>query len=200
DAEQALKQYDWPGNIRELVNVLNRAVILCKDSQISSIHLGLFPEQAGSPGQAAPASERSPDTWLSGLVDLALADHVEDLPPIGLWLEEDLIRACLSLNDDVLNRAASTLNIPESTLRRKVTRMRDEYGNLPPPRPTHWVPVNELLDNLIEQARRERIPLLDYISRLLIRELEDRHINRKEAATLMGVSVPTYRRLISVSP
>ncbi len=34
-AFEMLKNYDWPGNIRELRNVIERAVIVCKDSIIS---------------------------------------------------------------------------------------------------------------------------------------------------------------------
>ena len=40
-ALQALKTYSWPGNIRELRNVVERAVILCKTDRIG---LDLLPE------------------------------------------------------------------------------------------------------------------------------------------------------------
>ncbi|MBN2136813.1 MAG: sigma-54-dependent Fis family transcriptional regulator [Sedimentisphaerales bacterium] len=39
DAMTALKQYSWPGNIRELQNVLERAVILCNGDKIGLEHL-----------------------------------------------------------------------------------------------------------------------------------------------------------------
>lgn len=35
DALEALCQYDWPGNIRELINVIERAVILCEGDLIT---------------------------------------------------------------------------------------------------------------------------------------------------------------------
>ena len=35
DAMQALRNYDWPGNIRELANVLERAQILAEDNLIT---------------------------------------------------------------------------------------------------------------------------------------------------------------------
>ena len=39
EALKKLKKYDWPGNIRELENILERAVILCEGNTILSKHL-----------------------------------------------------------------------------------------------------------------------------------------------------------------
>jgi DNA-binding NtrC family response regulator len=41
DAVKALQQYRWPGNIRELENVLTRALILCPEDMIEPVHLHL---------------------------------------------------------------------------------------------------------------------------------------------------------------
>ncbi len=38
---QALKAYDWPGNIRELRHVIERAIIFCDDPAIDIQHLPL---------------------------------------------------------------------------------------------------------------------------------------------------------------
>ena len=40
-AAEALQQYQWPGNIRELENVLTRALILCPEDTIEPAHLHL---------------------------------------------------------------------------------------------------------------------------------------------------------------
>ncbi len=46
-ALRLLEAYDWPGNIRELYNVMQRAVAFCHESQVLPVHLGLscIPEQ-----------------------------------------------------------------------------------------------------------------------------------------------------------
>jgi transcriptional regulator with PAS, ATPase and Fis domain len=43
DAREALVRYDWPGNIRELRNALERAAIRCDGSIIDATHLALQP-------------------------------------------------------------------------------------------------------------------------------------------------------------
>ena len=42
-AREALLRYDWPGNIRELRNALERATIRCDGSLIEAGHLALQP-------------------------------------------------------------------------------------------------------------------------------------------------------------
>ncbi|MBX3003095.1 MAG: sigma-54-dependent Fis family transcriptional regulator [Anaerolineales bacterium] len=48
-AMQALNEYDWPGNIRELRNVLERAMLLCDEAAIDLRHL---PAELASPKPA----------------------------------------------------------------------------------------------------------------------------------------------------
>lgn len=43
EAKQALIEYNWPGNIRELKNLIHRASIMCSDKMIGCSHLGLYP-------------------------------------------------------------------------------------------------------------------------------------------------------------
>ncbi len=43
-AMEALMNYDWPGNIRELKNTIERAIIFCDDPTIGLAHL---PENIG---------------------------------------------------------------------------------------------------------------------------------------------------------
>ncbi len=48
---EVLQAYDWPGNVRELEHTIQRAVILCPDSQIGVEDLGLYGYRIEDMGQ-----------------------------------------------------------------------------------------------------------------------------------------------------
>src|SRR5690606_87341 len=48
EARAALLDYHWPGNIRELRNVIERASIICLEEWVQTIHLGLGESTAGN--------------------------------------------------------------------------------------------------------------------------------------------------------
>lgn len=66
DAMRALLNYEWPGNIRELANVLERAQILAEDNQITVDDLPenvrVIPHPAQVSGNAAPSPLDLADT------------------------------------------------------------------------------------------------------------------------------------------
>ncbi|MGA9752619.1 MAG: sigma 54-interacting transcriptional regulator [Acidobacteriota bacterium] len=106
EALSALLRYDYPGNIRELENLIERAFILCNESEIQ---IECLPphvaECAGLPAKPAEGEDR-------GLVRL----------------EVEAIRAALASHANNRSRAAKELGIHRSTLLRKMRR----YGLLSP--------------------------------------------------------------------
>ena len=88
-AVQALEDYAWPGNIRELANVLRRAVALCDDTAIRIQHLA-SQLTGGSPAPPArrlsePAEERPEPGAATGPEDFwrqyASEEHLRSLSP-----------------------------------------------------------------------------------------------------------------------
>jgi len=60
EAAQAIQSYDWPGNLREMRNLIERAVILSEDEQITAADLSLKSEPSANGvvlGQAVPLSQ-----------------------------------------------------------------------------------------------------------------------------------------------
>jgi two-component system response regulator PilR (NtrC family) len=57
DAVQALVQYDFPGNVRELENILERAMALCDGQKVTVADLQLTPPEAEQVARSAEGSE-----------------------------------------------------------------------------------------------------------------------------------------------
>jgi two-component system response regulator AtoC len=102
-AQQAMLNYAWPGNIRELSNLVERSVILCHGTRIDVSDLGL----PSVPKSAPRATEEI------GLVSL---DE----------LERDHIKKVLEACPRNLSRAAEILGITRSTLYNKIRRYKLE--------------------------------------------------------------------------
>lgn len=99
DAERALQAYSWPGNIRELRNVLERAVLLSEGNKLTCHDLH-FEAQTGG-GQ-----------WTEG-TDLTL-----------LELEQNYISKVLQEERGNVDRAAKRLDVPRSSLYQKIKRFQ----------------------------------------------------------------------------
>ncbi|MEW5774934.1 MAG: sigma 54-interacting transcriptional regulator [Thermodesulfobacteriota bacterium] len=105
----AMAAYDWPGNIRELENVIERAAILCRQGAIG-------PEDLALPGldTAGPAgSETAPGA--GGGFDSA-RERIMDT------FEKKEILRYLKMADGSVTRAAELSGIPRRTLYRKIRK------------------------------------------------------------------------------
>jgi len=113
EAMEALLEYDWPGNIRELENVVERAVILTRGTTIEKQDLPEFLQKAGVlPGLKAQSSY---DNSGAGLLKEALKDP-----------ERQIIQQALEQANGNRKNAAQTLGINRTTLYNKMKR----YGLL----------------------------------------------------------------------
>ena len=118
DALQVLKRYPWPGNIRELKNLLERLAVEFPDQVVSAAELPRRFRDAPS-GEAQPYVRR-PDPERHAL----LPSNGLDLKDYLGRLERRLIEQALEASDSVVARAADRLHIRRTTL---VEKMR-KYG------------------------------------------------------------------------
>lgn len=102
DAQELLQAYTWPGNIRELQNVIERAVVLSKDSTIDAhAFRSLLPAQIPAPPPAADSAFSPP----------ARQENSDE--------RDQLLRVLEECRWNV-SKAAVRLNVARSTLYRKM--------------------------------------------------------------------------------
>jgi two-component system response regulator FlrC len=100
-AEHALLEHDWPGNARELTNIVQRAAWLACGGRIDAADLELMVKQ----GSAAPAEDAGLD---------------QDLKK----RERELILATLRVTGGSRKLAAERLGISPRTLRHKLQQLK----------------------------------------------------------------------------
>ena len=100
DAQAAVLAYSWPGNIRELANVLERAALLAESPSLTAAQLGLptAVSPSGSGGDVTPED--------------AVADS-----------ERKVLLEVLRAAEWNFTRAAAQLGLPRNTLRYRVERL-----------------------------------------------------------------------------
>ncbi|MBI4511507.1 MAG: sigma 54-interacting transcriptional regulator [Deltaproteobacteria bacterium] len=117
-ARRLLLAYGWPGNIRELRNVMERAVVLCDGDAVDVRHMP--PELCG---EAAPSARIATEVMPAGE---SLPDFQPDAVEPGLGPEEleEKRRILDALRKTAGNqsKAAALLNMPRRTLIRRLER------------------------------------------------------------------------------
>jgi DNA-binding NtrC family response regulator len=96
DTLNMLIEYEWPGNIRELRNVIERAMVMARGSIIELDHLSFF-----FPPPSPPSSENSLDD-----------------------VEKKHIQKILNSTNGNIAQAASILKISRLTLYNKIEKYR----------------------------------------------------------------------------
>ncbi|MEH0022264.1 MAG: sigma-54 dependent transcriptional regulator [Desulfobacter sp.] len=103
---EKLLAYPWKGNIRELKNVLERAMILCTTNQITPDHLILNPYQ-----------ETFPDTLpMDKLIPMVIGDGLDTL-------EKRCITYAMDRAGKNVSKAARILGISRATLRYRLEKL-----------------------------------------------------------------------------
>jgi DNA-binding NtrC family response regulator len=107
NAVKSLKRHTWPGNIRELENAIERAILMCEGQYISDEDLNLFSAGGGSAAADAPIS-----------LNLRLPPNGIDLDD----LEKQAVLEALRVNNWVQKDAAKFLGISSRVMNYKVAK------------------------------------------------------------------------------
>ena len=125
DAEAKLLQYPWPGNARELTNIVQRAAWLASGGQIRAADL----DMGVAPGVATPAH---------AMLDHAALGHAATPAPADAGLgrdlkerERELILSTLASTAGSRKLAAERLGISPRTLRHKLQQLKAAGVDVP---------------------------------------------------------------------
>jgi len=111
EAIEKLKRYDFPGNIRELRNLIERALILSSDSQIGPADFPLGTHAGPAASQASASID-----WIDSLPEtVPLRELLEDV-------EKRLIVRALNASGAVQAEAARRLQLSRSDLAYKLSK------------------------------------------------------------------------------
>jgi two-component system NtrC family response regulator len=100
DAVRAIEQYDWPGNVRQLLNVVKRAAIMADGNRVRREDLGL-------PGNDAEPGD----------------DEALNLRAVRDDAERTAVVRALSRTDGNIARAAELLGVTRPTLYDLINRL-----------------------------------------------------------------------------
>jgi DNA-binding NtrC family response regulator len=120
DAQQLLLSYEWPGNIRELRNAIERAVLIGSSDEIR-------PQDLAIKALLKPAAARAP------LSEMAAPSALFDIkiPPHGVNFEEverQLIRLAMRHCNNNASAAARFLRMTRETLRYRLKKFGIREG------------------------------------------------------------------------
>ncbi|WLR52136.1 sigma-54 dependent transcriptional regulator [Bacillus tianshenii] len=107
-AEQTFMTYHWPGNVREMKNVIERLMILHHEDTIKSEHLDFL--KAPTDSQAKPAKEKV--TLTEGF---SIEEHIETI-------ERDLIKQALEETKWNVTKSAEILGLSRYALHRRIEK------------------------------------------------------------------------------
>ncbi len=111
EARNLLLRHSYPGNVRELENLIERAVVLCRGEVITTQDL--------------------PYHLQEGISEAEFRKKEKSLPESLEEIEKDLIIKALHQQQGVQTRAAESLGISERVLRYKIKKYKIHYDSLP---------------------------------------------------------------------
>ena len=127
EAMDALMRYEWPGNIRELENVIERGILFAETTELTPSDLSEQIQRRAEPAGSAV----TPDTSVQLAEDVGHRSMKEIVRSATDRLERGLITKALGETNGNVTRAAHLLQISRKGLQNKMKelRLRDDEKN-----------------------------------------------------------------------
>jgi len=181
-ALSVLLTYEWPGNIREIRNVMERAVLICVGTHVSEADLPERLLNKRDPGLSHPTPSATP-----GFV------HTQAIAPHRFKqkmeaCEAAIIREQLSVNGGNQTRAAQTLGIARRTLVYKIRSLGIRDPSSAPMASS--ILAEHTLPEDLELSLKARIRAIE--ERLITATLVETNGDHSEAARHLGLHKRTF--------
>jgi DNA-binding NtrC family response regulator len=121
DALSLLRDFDWPGNVRQLQNAVFRAAVLCDGPVLAARDFPQLMARTDSVGGPLRPPAPTPEQRLNGN-QLPLLTDEGHLRPLD-ELERDIIRKAIHLYQGRMSEVARRLRIGRSTLYRRLAEL-----------------------------------------------------------------------------
>jgi DNA-binding NtrC family response regulator len=212
DAEQAMLQHDWPGNISEMRQCIVSALDKSDKEWLTPVDLGIFkglsPGGGGLPEKRAylqmlveappEEAEYAPTTLEELGVALGEALHslmeMEAIKPLGAWLDDEVILAVNERYRENMRAAADFLQTKPRNLGRwmpKVLSRENERNSS-----SLWQTPQQLVRRWLKEAAPMPQPPQQLVQGILLSHVVSQcgSISVADRARIMGVSTPTYQK------
>ena len=122
-AVRTIEVHDWPGNVRQLENIMRRLAVLSRDEVIGAPELAVI---LGTPAEAHTSADISLDAAVRARIDRLAREDPRVIDDGTLYeriiaeVERPLIEAMLARHGGNQLRAARAMGINRNTLRKRL--------------------------------------------------------------------------------
>lgn len=188
-AEEVVKSYKWPGNIRQLKNVVEQMSVLSEERVITPEVLakfGIVPNSDNEMGITITGN-RSSDSQHDYEKEIKMLAHAV------LQLRNEVEELKQKIQGGEPSNLPATTTVPSTG----APAYPHQVPNIPSAIPRNPVPASEMDFQTAEEVLEDdSLNINDMEKRNIIKSLQRNHYRRKDAADELGISVRTlYRKL-----